>query len=215
MRVALAKPTFPFVAAGGLAGVLLAVGGGLILVLPDRRELILFGLYAVPSHTLISPFPIEPPLLYFAKTNPPLLVAGLALLGCLLSGFFDYLLLMPLLHHRALRPKYENTRFFRKGVAFFHRSPFLLLIVVHLTPIPFYPFKFLSIASKYRFWRYQVAAVIGRAPRYYILAWFGHTVELPNWALVALVLVFLALFYTRYRRARVEMEASQVTERGR
>ena len=62
---------------GGVA----SLGALPLYSLPHGRDLILFGLYAVPSHMLISPFPIEPPLLYMAKVYSPMIVGVLAASG--------------------------------------------------------------------------------------------------------------------------------------
>ncbi len=168
-----------------------------LCIFPADHALILFGMYAVPSHMLISPFPIEPPLLYLAKSNIPWVIALLACTGSFMAGCFDYLLLGPLLGHGAIRSKYEEIRVYKRASRLFIARPFLFLIVVHLTPIPFYPFKFLSIAARYTFWKYQLAMVLGRAPRYLLLAWFGFVVKPPDWTLIALVCIALIAFLTR------------------
>jgi membrane protein YqaA with SNARE-associated domain len=177
-----------------LAGALGLVGLTLLHMLPDHHEAILFGAYAVPSHMLISPFPIEPPLLYLAKSHEPLLIAMLASLGSLLAGCFDFLLLRPFLSHDKVRSRYKDTRIYRKASRFFLASPFLFLVVAHLTPIPFYPFKLLSIAAGYRFWKYEAAIVLGRVPRYIALAWFGHALQLPDWMLAGLAIALVIAF---------------------
>ncbi|MEE9170303.1 MAG: hypothetical protein V3U73_11080, partial [bacterium] len=56
----------------------------------ELRELILFGLYSTFSHFLISFFPHEPALLYYAKFYSPLSIALVSTIGCCLAGLFDY-----------------------------------------------------------------------------------------------------------------------------
>ncbi len=162
-------------------------------VLPQDRELVVFGLYSIPSHMLISPFPHEPALLYVAKVYPAIFVATAGIIGCLLAGVFDYCILGWLFNHRLIRPKFENTRIYTATVAFFRKAPFWMLVVAALTPVPFYPIKFLSIASNYPLWKYQAALLVGRFPRFWLLAWLGYVFQVPNSILLALGLLIVAL----------------------
>ena len=175
-------------------------------VFPQDLELVVFGLYSIPSHMLISIFPHEPALLYAAKFYPELAVATAGIIGCMLAGVFDYCLLGWLFNHRIVRPKFENTRLYRATLAFFQKAPFWMLVVAGLTPIPFYPVKLISIASNYPLWRYEAALLVGRFPRFWLLAWLGYIIQVPNSILIALGLLIVAFatwkVYTMYWRKR-------------
>jgi len=62
-------------------------------------------------------------------------------------------------------------------------------VAAALTPVPFYPFKFLSIASKYSQIRYLAALFSGLFPRYSFKAAIGNRISIPNWILLATVAI--------------------------
>ena len=193
-----------------LASLVLGIFFLLIKLFPADYELIIFGLYSVPSHMLISPFPHEPALLYTAKYYSPTAISIAGTIGCCLAGIFDYWLLIPLINHDMVRPKFENKPLFRKALAFFKKSPFWLLVIAAYTPVPFYPFKFLSIAGKYPIWKYEAALIVGRTPRYFTLAWLGYVLQPPTWTLIALfaILIFLPVSNRLYSRFKKKANAS-------
>jgi membrane protein YqaA with SNARE-associated domain len=67
----------------------------------------------------------------------------------------------------------------------FARAPFAVIALSGLTPLPFFPFKALAFAARYPRGRYLAAVGIGRFPRYVVMAWFGHVIQVPPWALAA------------------------------
>ncbi len=172
-----------FAVAGGMA----SLAAVLWALYPAERRLWLYGLYAIASHTLVSPFPHEPALLEIAKHYPPWVVATTGVVGCLASGVFDYWLLGWALNHHLVQPHLSGSRVMQACLRFFRRAPFAMLWVTALT-FPFYPFKFLSIASGYSFWRYEVALLLARWPRFLFLAWLGREIALPGWILLVAAL---------------------------
>jgi len=106
---------------------------------------------------------------------------------------------------------YKDKKFYKKSVGYFNRWPFATLLVAGFTPIPFFPFKFLSFSVGYPMWKYVTALLVARFPRYYIYAWLGSTIPIPNWILIASVAVIFSLYgikggpklieYLRFRRA--------------
>jgi membrane protein YqaA with SNARE-associated domain len=168
---------------------------------PGKNSLLLFGMYTIPSHILISPFPHEPMLLWVAKFEPPWTVAIMGTIGACLAGLFDYGLLVPLFSHYAVRSRYEGSGLYLRSLRFFKRFPFGFLVVAGFSPLPFFPFKFISIAGGYPLWKYQTALVVGRTPRYYLLAWLGKEFHFPDWLLVFLALIlFISATANIFRR---------------
>lgn len=193
--------------------VTLVLGSAALLIdlLPEYYEITLFGLYSIPSHMLISPFPHEPYLLFISKYFSPLTISLVATLGCCIAGFMDYLLLMPLVNHRSLRPKFEKSNFYQKASSFFKKSPFLFLVGAALSPVPFYPIKFISIAANYPLWRYQLALIVGRTPRFFLLALLGQALQVPTWVLVTLLIVLITLpFVQKLKRKKESPEIEDV-----
>ncbi len=184
---------------------LVLIGAALLFwFMPDRRGLVWLGIYTIPSHMFISPFPHEPALLYYSKFYPALGCAIASIIGAIIAGFWDYALFTPLIHHPRVRSKYEQVGLYRVSVNFFRKSPFWALVVVGLTPLPFYPMKFLSISDGYPMKRYLAALVVGRTPRYYLIAYLGYVLNLPNWSLVTLGLVVLVVTLFKYYQQRKE-----------
>jgi uncharacterized membrane protein YdjX (TVP38/TMEM64 family) len=66
--------------------------------------------------------------------------------------------------------------------------------VAGFTPIPFFPFKFLSFSIHYPLKKYLAALVVARYPRYFLLAWLGAVTDIPNWLLFAAFLVVINLY---------------------
>ncbi len=151
---------------------------------PEYRGIVWLYIYSIPSHVYISFLPHEPVLLYYGKSFNLWAAVVAATLGTLIAGFIDYETLSPLLNHRKVRGLYYDKQFYKKAVNFFYKFPFLMLVIAGFSPIPFYPFKFLSIASDYPESKYLSALFVGRAPRYFFLIWLGYTIKIPNWILI-------------------------------
>ena len=169
----------------------LVIGFLLMQLLPDKKGLILFGLYSIPSHLLITFFPHEPMLLFYAKTYSPWLISLAAIIGCCIAAVLDYWLLVPFFNQHFIRNKFEDKKFFKKSLAFFHKFPFWFLTIASYFPIPFYPFKFLSFAGNYPFGKYISALIIGRTSKFYTLAVLGYLLQPPTWILVLMFLLFV------------------------
>ncbi len=175
----------------------MAVAGLLLHFLPDERLLILVGLYTIPSHILVTPFPQEPAVLYAAKFYQPWVVTLVVTSGSCFSGVLDYWFLSPVLSKGSVRARFADNGFYRKLHALFHMSPFWLLTIVNYSPIPLSPFKLLSIAEGYPLWKYEASLLVGRAPRYYTLALLGYVLQPPTWALLALGFLLIVIWFVK------------------
>jgi membrane protein YqaA with SNARE-associated domain len=161
----------------------------------SRSYLYLF-LYSIPSNAAISIFPHEPVLLYFGKFADPWIAAAAATAGTLVAGWMDHTVFVPVLHLRALQG-YRESRLYRRSIELYRRWPFLTLVLAGFTPLPFFPFKFLSFSTAYPMPRYLAALAVARFPRYLLLLWVGEVLELPTWVLVALFLASLVVYAWR------------------
>jgi ribonucleoside-triphosphate reductase len=61
----------------------------------------------------------------------------------------------------------------RLVVEYFNRFPWWTIMVVALTPIPFYPLRIVAPMANYPVAKYVSAVVVGRVPRYFLLALGG------------------------------------------
>jgi membrane protein YqaA with SNARE-associated domain len=179
-------------------GIIVIIGlANLILILlkTDWSGLLSLFFYSIPANTAISIFPHEPAIMFSGQHFNTVAVAITAVLGNLAAGWVDYHFFTPLLQMK-FSQGYRRTRIYRNTIRWFARAPFLVVAVFALTPLPFYLVKFLAFSTGYSMWRYMLAILVGRLPRFYILALLGHHLNVPTWIMVAFFsLVFAVYFY--------------------
>lgn len=172
----------------------LAVLVGSWIAMPEVREsksLWVLFLYCFPSEFVIATVPHEPALLYFAKFYDPWTVAGVSAVGTVLTEWVNYLL-VAYVRDRDVFRKALQGRTVTRLVGWFHRAPFAALWVAGITPVPFYPFRFLAVVAKYRAWKYLLAVFLSRTPRFWIICVAGAALGFSDWAIAAFALVLAA-----------------------
>ena len=182
-----------------LGGVMVAIGlVTTYLILQDFRSesYIYLALYSIPANTAISFFPHEPVLVYFGKFANLWLAALAATIGTVVAGVMDHTVFTPVLNHRAV-VSYKEKKTYRRTIDYFVRYPFATLVIAGFTPIPFFPFKFLSFSIHYPMRKYITALVMARFPRYFLLAWLGAVTNIPNWILFVAFLVVINLYLVK------------------
>lgn len=192
-------------------GLMIAIGiASAMLFLRDFRSdsYIYLAFYSIPANTAISVFPHEPVLIYFGKVADLWLAAAWATLGTGIAGVMDHLVFVPLLNLQNIQA-YKRRKFYRKAIALFMKWPFATIVATAFTPVPFFPFKFLAFSIQYPMWKWVTALVVGRFPRYYLLALLGATFPVPNWILIASVALVFGLYLVKaipegYKRWRAE-----------
>ena len=140
--------------------------------------------YAIPANSAVSVFPHEPVVIYFGSMGNVWYTATAATIGTLIAGFLDHSVFVPVMNLQSLS-SYKDKAWYRKTARLYMRFPFLVLVVTGFTPIPFFPFKFLSFSVHYPLRRYLAALLTGRFPRYVLLAWVGSLFNIPTWAMFA------------------------------
>ena len=159
--------------------------------------------YSIPANTAISLFPHEPVLIYFGKFANLWLAAAAATAGTVAAGYMDHTVFVPVLNYKSLAG-YKTKRWYRKTIELFMKYPFATLVVTGFTPIPFFPFKFLSFSIHYPMWKYLTALVVARFPRYYLLALLGASFDIPTWVLVVAFLLLINLYLIKAGPAAVQ-----------
>ena len=137
---------------------------------PRYSQLAVYALYAIPAHLLISFLPHEPALWIAARLYPALVVAVVGTAATLVAIALDYWLIGWLVNHHLVRPVVQESRWFTFAERWFRKAPALLITGSALAPVPFYPVKILAIAADYPLRRFVVALIVGRLPRFYVLA---------------------------------------------
>ncbi|MFH2010681.1 MAG: VTT domain-containing protein [bacterium] len=146
------------------------------------RSLWILFFYSFPSEFLIAAVPHEPIFFYFGKFYSPLLVAGIAVSSTVLTEALNYSVFGYFTDLKVLS-RVRESGITKRIVDLFYRAPFTALIIGGLSPIPFYPLRFLVVLARYPVGLYLLAVFLSRAPRFFILALLGKAFELPNWLL--------------------------------
>jgi uncharacterized membrane protein YdjX (TVP38/TMEM64 family) len=105
----------------------------------------------------------------------------------------DHTVFVPVLNLRNIS-RFKEKRLYRASIRYFIRWPFATIFVTGFTPIPFWPFKFLSFSIHYPMWKYLTALMVARFPRYLFLAWLGAAFEIPNSLILGSFLVVILLY---------------------
>jgi ribonucleoside-triphosphate reductase len=167
-----------------------AVIGVLTLVFaPDLAGVFLLGAYCIPANSVI-PFPHEPAVLFFAQFYDPFMIAVAATIGSVIATFADYAMVGAAMRTRALAST-RNSKLFQWAMRWMRRYPFAIIVLFSFTPLPISVVRILAPAIDYPIPRYIAAQLVGRLPRFYILALIGHAFHIPGWILGALVVVLI------------------------
>ncbi len=138
----------------------------------------LFG-YAFLSNVALAVLPHEPVVIWYGARHGVWPTALVATAGTVAAALVDHRLFVPLIARAATRR------------TVFRRSPFTVITLSGLTPLPFFPFKALAFATGYPLGKYAGAVAARSVPRYALLAWLGASVRLPVWLYVALFTLLL------------------------
>lgn len=157
--------------------------------------------YSFPAEFLIAIVPHEPMLLYFGKFYSPFTVGLVAAASTLLTEALNYSTFKYVADLKAFE-KVHRSRFVIKLIELFKKAPFIALWVAGFTPVPFYPFRFMVVIARYPLWKYLLATFLSRTPRFFILAYVGHSIRLSDTLLIAIFAVMLAAIYLPLLRRR-------------
>jgi membrane protein YqaA with SNARE-associated domain len=138
--------------------------------------------------------PHEPVLLYFSKFYLPLTVALVAIAGTTITELLNYSVFKYVMDLNVFK-NLSRKKSVLKLVNLFKKLPFVALLVAGFTPVPFYPFRFLVVLAKYPKWKYILAVIFSRTPRYYLLAIFGYSLKVPDYLLVSLFALLVLIPY--------------------
>lgn len=171
-----------------LGGIMLTLAlVALVLMLQDfsTSSYLYLAFYAIPANSAISVFPHEPVVIWYGSQGSIWWTAVAASVGTLIAGYLDHSVFVPVMNLKGLTG-YKEKAWYQKAAALFMKYPFAVIVVTGFTPIPFFPFKFLSFSLHYPLWKYLTALIVGRFPRYLLLAWIGFKIHIPGWLLIAI-----------------------------
>lgn len=172
------------------------------ILLPHYNPLIIFCFYTAISNFFIPWMPHEPAVMFFGTLFSPLIIALAGGISTCWIEFFNYEILRFITDIEKVQ-NLTSKEFYKKVERFFVKIPFLALIVAGFTPVPFAPFRVLSVTSKYHILKYLLSVFVGRTSRYYILAFTGAALDLPIWSYGFIFLVFLFIgLWSKFGRKR-------------
>ena len=136
------------------------------------------------------------------------LIVGLAgAIGSTIANLNDYYFWTWLLRSRRLA-RVRNARWYAAAAKWFARSPFVLLTIFNLIPIPVDVVRLLAITYRYGRLKFAAANFIGRFARYAVIAFIAYELGQLGWiasvALLALaaVLGIVKALHSAWRRVR-------------
>lgn len=160
----------------------------------NNRHLWVLFLYSIPGNFLIDVIPYDPVVILFGSLHDPVLVALAGMAGILVCETINYTLFETIVDLNFFDKILKNV-FVSKLINLFNKAPFWTMLIVAFTPIPIYPFRFLVVMARFPLFKYLLALFLGRLPRLYLIALFGHVVDLPWYAYLVIFLVSTLLMY--------------------
>jgi membrane protein YqaA with SNARE-associated domain len=151
----------------------------------------------------LLPAAYEPVLLAYGQLLPPVLLAAIGGLAATAVEYLNYHLYRRLLHVHSIE-RLLRGRSTRRMVTLFSRQPFLTVWICVWSPLPDWGARVLAAHSGYPVFRYLLAVLLARLPRFWFLAAIGLHLQLSPGAAIAIVggSVALALITVLRRRAR-------------
>lgn len=159
---------------------------------PRYAELLIFMGYMTLSTTFLA-FPHEPVIIYYASVYGPIIPALLAIIPTLVGSFLDYGILSPVLNHTVLE-KYKSKSWYGKIIPYFTIFPFVTIFFCAITPLPFYPVRLLSIISSYSLLKYSIAVILGKIPRFLLIAAGGKLLNLDDKLIILIFIIFILVY---------------------
>jgi len=166
------------------------------MLFPGQRGLACLFWASIIANTIIPITLHEPALIYYGGIYSPLLVATIATLAVIFIEYANYLALIPLLETEKVKI-IRKSRTSQYTENWFRKASFLSIFGSCFLPIPFFPFRILSVTTKYSMSMYLLAILIGRMPRYFIIAKGGTMLNLPGWTCIAIMVAFPLLILAR------------------
>ncbi len=151
--------------------------GAFILPWHQCLKLLLFAFYLsicctflpLPTNAIIAGISTQQMALTGELWSTALLVASVGAAASTMANLTDYHLFLLLLRHRRIG-KVRDSAFGRKTIAWFNKSPFTLVTVANIVPIPVDVVRMIAATGAYPRLPFAAANYIGRFVRYFVLA---------------------------------------------
>jgi uncharacterized membrane protein YdjX (TVP38/TMEM64 family) len=122
--------------------------------------------------TAYFPLPANILVLGAVKTFDPLTVAVVGGIATVIALFCEYLFFSTLLKFKRIQGV-RDSWLYRQMKPLFQRKQFLILTLTNFVPIPAEVLRIYAISERYSKWKFALSGLIGRIPRYFLLAYYG------------------------------------------
>jgi membrane protein YqaA with SNARE-associated domain len=163
--------------------------GGLVQYLKTGLETttgrlaLLFGYLSLACTFL--PLPTWPIIILAAGPDlglPPLLVATIGALATATANMHDYYIVTALYRLHSVR-RVRTNRWYVASARWYNRAPFGTLAAASFLPIPIDVVRLLAISEGYPRLRFALGSIVGRWPRYFLVAYLANEFKLGwQWA---------------------------------
>lgn len=150
-----------------------------------------FIIYVSLACTFI-PLPILWIFLWISREHNPFLVASLGAIATSIANLHDYYILNSMLRIKRLS-RLKESRWYRRAASWFERYPFWTLSIANFLPLPVDVVRLLAISTGYSRIPFTGASLLGRFPRYLILATVGYELKLSNKGIVIVLCVTIVI----------------------
>lgn len=179
------------------------LGIPIVLFVPGSVTLVWLAVLSLPSNSPLSPIlptMFEPVIMEAAKWEPVWAVTTVATAGYMYTEYINWHVYAWVLGLERLQ-RLRNRPSVRWSIKLFGYSPFWMVVIAAVTPLPFWPARILAILYKYPLWRFMLATLVGRIPGFLVYAWFGELLHIPDWILL-LAIIVPAVLLIAYRLLR-------------
>ncbi|MGH7538414.1 MAG: VTT domain-containing protein [Gemmatimonadales bacterium] len=167
------------------------IGIPVVLIAPGSVTLVWLAVLSLPSNSPLSPIlptMFEPLIVEAAKWEPVWAVTAVATAGYMYTEYINWHVYTWVLGWERLA-RFRSRPAVRWCIALFSFSPFWMVVICAVTPLPFWPARVLAILYRYPLWRFMLATLVGRIPGFFVYAWIGDMLSVPTWILAAVIVV--------------------------
>ena len=168
------------------SGCLGVLGIALTCLIPDCGPLIGLGVFTIWISGPQSPFfpvALEPVLMLFGQLYAPWLVATVTVIAAVYIESINYHVYGRMTSLDVFRPLREST-VVRWSRDLFESHPFLATWLFVVSPLPYWAIRILAPMTRYPMWRYLMANVLARYPKYWFFSSVGLWLTVSNQVLL-------------------------------
>ena len=152
------------------------------------------------------PLQIIPLFLWIGRTHNPIFLALLGSAATCVANLHDYYILTALLHWDRIG-KARDAAWYRRAADWFGKYPFWTLALSNVVVLPVDVPRLLAISTRYSRLRFVLATLVGRYPRYLLLAGLGYKLKPTNRQILTVLAALAAIaglkaIHKRWRRRR-------------